>query len=319
MNILIVTPAPAGSRQGNRVTALRWAKLLRQLGHRVHIREQYEGERAGLLIALHARRSFLAMQLFRKAYPALPMVVALTGTDLYQDIHHDPDARLSLELATRLVVLQQQGVDELPGRFRSKTRVIYQSCKPPARCPRPRSDFFDVCVLGHLRPVKDPFRTARATRFLPKSSRIRVLHLGAALTPDMAKQARAEMARNPRYHWLGGLPRWRAIRILAGSRLLVLTSIMEGGANAVSEALAVGRPVLSSEIAGSIGMLGEKYPGFFPAGNTRALAALLLRAETDSEFYNALRVWCRKLRPLVRPARERLAWRSLLGELRPHE
>jgi putative glycosyltransferase (TIGR04348 family) len=317
MNITLVTPAPPGSRKGNRVTALRWARLLRQLGHRVAIRQAYQGERCDLLVALHARRSAEAVQAFRRANPGRPVVVALTGTDLYDEIHTDPAAQRVLELAARLVVLQPLGIEELPRPQRAKARVIYQSAVVARAVPRSREGPFEVCVLGHLRPVKDPFRTALASRLLPASSRLRVLHVGAALSPDMEEQARAEAAANPRYRWLGDLPRWKALRVLARCRLLVLTSRMEGGANVVSEAIAASVPVLSSHIPGSVGILGADYPGYFPAGEARALATLLGRAENDAGFYNALKAWCRRLRPLVHPARERESWRRLLRELQP--
>jgi putative glycosyltransferase (TIGR04348 family) len=317
MNITLVTPAPPGSHKGNRVTALRWARHLRQLGHRVAVREQYGGAPCDLLIALHARRSFPAVEAYRGAHPAGPVVVALTGTDLYEDIRTDPAARRALELSSRLVVLQPLGVEELPPRLRDKVRVIYQSAEVPRAARRRRAGAFEVCVLGHLRPVKDPFRTAWASRLLPSSSRVRVLHVGAALSADMAEQAAAEAAGNPRYRWLGDLPRPKALRVLARCRLLALTSRLEGGANVVSEAIAAGVPVVSSHIAGSVGILGADYPGYFPVGDTKALAALLYRAETDSGFYNALTARCRQLRPLVRPAREREGWRRLLRELRP--
>jgi putative glycosyltransferase (TIGR04348 family) len=315
MNIHMVTPAPLGSRKGNRVTALRWAGLLRQLGHRVVLRQEYRGERCDLLVALHARRSFAAVEAFRRAHPEGPLVLALTGTDLYGEIHTDPVARQALEWASRLVVLQPLGVEELPEHLRSRARVIYQSCQAPNSGP-PRKTVFEVCVLGHLRPVKDPFRTALAARLLPASSRLRVLHAGDALTPAMGEEARAEAAINPRYRWLGDLPRWKALRLLARSRLLVLTSRLEGGANAISEAIAAAVPVLASHIPGSVGLLGADYPGYFPVGDTPALAALLHRAETDPAYYRGLQAWCRRLRPLVRPARERDSWRRLLGELR---
>ena len=315
MKIIIITPAPPGSRKGNRVTALRWAKLLRQLSHRVLIRQEYQGERCDVLVTMHARRSFDSVERFCRLHPDLPLVVTLTGTDLYDEIHRDPAARKALELASRLVVLQPLGIEELPNELRSKTRVIYQSNEAPRLEKKSRRVGFQVCVLGHLRPVKDTFRTALAARLLPATSRIRVVHLGAALSSDMARQARAEAKANPRYRWLGDLPRWKALRILARSDLLVVSSLLEGGANAVSEAIVAGVPVLSSRIAGSIGLLGDDYPGYFPVGDTQALAALLERAETDTKFHKALKDWGRPLRPLFQPSRERQTWRELLGEL----
>jgi len=315
MKILIVTPASPGSRKGNRITALRWGRLLRRLGHGVTIRQEYRGQPCDLLIALHARRSFAAVARFRRAFPDRPVVVALTGTDLYGDIRRDASARQSLEMASRLVVLQKLGVEELPKHLRSKTRVIHQSAVPPRTPDAPRRGVFEVCVLGHLRPVKDSFRTALASRLLPASSRLRVLHLGAALSPGMAKAVRRELAVNPRYRWLEDLPRWKALRVLARCRLLVQTSLLEGGANTISEAIAASVPVLASRIPGQVGILGAGYPGYFPVGDTNALAALLHRAETDAGFYNALKAWCQSLQPLVRPAREASCWRRLLGEL----
>jgi len=315
MKVLLVTPAPPGSRKGNRVTAERWAGLLRLLDHDVTIAEEYRGQPCDVLVALHARRSHASIVRFRAERPAAPLVLALTGTDLYGDIHTDADARQSLDLATRLVVLQPLGVEELPPPLRGKARVIYQSVEAPSLPRVPRTDAFEVCVLGHLRPVKDPLRTALAARLLPPSSRVRVLHLGGALGEDMAEAARAEARVNPRYDWWGEQPQTEALRVLALCRLLVLTSRSEGGANVISEAVAVGVPVLSSHIAGSVGLLGEDYPGYFPCGDTAALAALLHRAETDTAFYDLLKRHCDGLRPLFEPARERTAWQALLAEL----
>jgi glycosyltransferase involved in cell wall biosynthesis len=166
-----------------------------------------------------------------------------------------------------------------------------------------------------LRKVKDPFRAALAARRLPVSSRIRILQAGTAMEPALARRARAVAHGNPRYRWLGGLPRARARRRLAGSRLLVLSSRMEGGANVISEAVVDAVPVLASRIPGSVGLLGTDYPGYFPVGDTAALGRLLRRAERDPRFYRRLKTWCARLAPRFRPARERAAWRKLLGEL----
>ena len=316
MKILIVTPAPPRSRKGNRITAVRWSRLLRSLGHRVALATAFTDQRCDILVALHARRSHDSIRRFSLMYPGSPRVVALTGTDLYRDLPHNPEAVESLERATLLIVLQPHAHRALSKkRWKEKTTVIIQSAEPLQIKTTRTARYFDVCVLGHLRAEKDPFRTARAARRLPASSRIRVIHAGAPLDSNMARQARAEARRNPRYRWLGEVPRWKARRILSSSRLLVLSSKMEGGANVLSESIAASVPILASRIDGSTGILGATYPGLFPVGDTGALATLLHRAETSKPFYNRLSRHCRNLKEEVSPRRERGQWARLLSEL----
>ena len=320
MRIGIVTPAPPRSRYGNRVTAIRWARILRRLGHRVRTIQSYEGQPYDLLVALHARRSYPSIVRFHRHYPERPLVLALTGTDLYRDLPGSRTAQKSLELATRLVVLQPKAGERLRPGLRGKISVIYQSVPPIPRRrigrePHRSRRSFDVCVIGHLRPVKDPFRAAQAARRLPPSSRIRILHLGAAMNERMADCARAEMRANPRYRWLGEQPRWRVQRVLTHSALCVLSSKLEGGANVVSEAIVAGVPLLASRIAGSVGLLGESYRGYFKVGDTEGLARLLDRTERDRAFLARLRAHCTRVAPLFDPHRERIAWTRLLQEL----
>jgi putative glycosyltransferase (TIGR04348 family) len=314
MRIAIVTPARRGSHAGNRVTALRWAAHLRALGHRVAVREAWCGEDADLLVALHATKSHPSVLRFREARPGVPLVVALAGTDLYQDLPGSPEARLSLELATRVTVLQPLGVLRLPAAARPKARAIFQSARPAPAAPAP-AGVVRACVLAHIRAVKDAFLAAEAARRLPHASRVEVLHLGAALDEGAAARARSEMARSPRYRWVGARPRREALATVAGSALLVVTSRSEGGSNALSEAVASGVAVLSTRNEGSVGLLGPDHPGLFPVGDAAALAALLERAETEPAFLGELRAAGEPLRPLVDPAREREAWRALLAEL----
>lgn len=221
MKIGIVTPAPPGSRHGNRVTALRWAGMLRSLGHRVTIKQRYEGVSYDLLIALHALRSHEAIKRFHCEHPDRPLIVALTGTDVYRDLPKSKWAQQSLELASRLIVLQPKALDELPEGRRAKTRVVYQSVKPfpQTRNPRVSTRNFQVCVIGHLREIKDPFRAAMAARLLPASSRVRIIHVGGAMNEKMAERARREMEINPRYRWIGEQPQWRVRQILMRSQL----------------------------------------------------------------------------------------------------
>lgn len=315
MKVCLVTPARPGARTGNGVTARRWARILRDLGHRVEVTQEYAGGTGDVLVALHARRSAGSIERFHERREAAPIVLALTGTDVYGDLATDAEAQRSLALADRYIVLQPLAVDQLPPAFRSRCHVVFQSATAPPGRFTPRPGVFDVAVLAHLRPVKDPLRAAAASRLLPATSTVRVLHAGGTITPAAAHEAQAESAVNPRYRWLGDLPRWKAMRLLARSHLLALTSRTEGGANVVSEALACRVPVVSSRIPGSVGMLGPDYPGYYEVGDTEGLASLLYEAERPGGSYAALQDACRRLAGLVEPAREREAWSQLLRSL----
>lgn len=315
MRVCIVTPAPPRSHNGNRITALRWQQLLAGLGHEVELAETWAGQECDLLVALHARRSADSVERYRARHPRRPLVVALTGTDVYRDLTTSREAQRSLELADRLVVLQSLAVEELPPALRGRARVIHQSVEPPGGTVPPSPGRFGVVVLAHLRDVKDPFLAAEAVRLLPDESTVAVTHLGASLEEGMAANAEAETAVNPRYRWLGDVDRGEALQLLAGADLLVLTSKLEGGANAISEALACRVPVISSAIPGSVGLLGSDYPGYFPPGDAAALATMLGRAESDAGFYADLATRCAKLSGLVDPAEEQSRWATLLDEL----
>ena len=314
MKILIVTPAAPRTRHGNRITALRWARIMRDLGHKVQVVQLYEGQTCDVLIAMHARRSALSVRRYRSQRPRAPLVLALTGTDLYRDMHTSRTAQQCAESASRLVLLQWHALGELPSHLAYKARVIYQSVESPPRKPPPLKRIFEVCVIGHLRPVKDPFRAAMAVRRLPSESQIHVVHLGAAMSPSMERRARTETLDNPRYEWLGELPLGKTRRLLSRARLLVHSSQLEGGANVLSEAIAAATPVLSSRIPGSMGILGEYYPGYFQVGDTGGLTRLLLRTERDEGFYEDLTRHCKSRLPLIDPAREAKCWEDLLGE-----
>lgn len=268
------------------------------------------------MIAIHAWRSADGIRRFRELYPERPLIVALSGTDIYEYIDRDPAPTLhSLACADRLVALQDLARRRVPARFRRKVRVVHQSAPPLRPVGRAGARTFDVAVIGHLREVKDPFRAAKAARGLPAASRIRIVHLGAAETPQWAAMAEAEMKLNPRYVWRGDRPRAAVRRLLGRARAMVLSSLSEGGANVISEAVAARVPVLASRIDGSVGLLGRDYPGYFPVGDTAALRRLLRRIETSPEFLARLNRAIARRAPLFRPAREKTAWKKLIGEV----
>ncbi len=313
MKIVIATPAAASFRTGNRHTAQRYAAFLRSAGHRVRVATEWDGTQCDLLIALHAGKSHSSIARYRSARADGALVVVLTGTDLYRDIQASADAQASLGMATLLVVLQDRGPAELPARLRGKVRVIYQSADTRGS-PAPPRGKFRLAVLGHLREEKDPFRTAYAVQELRGIPDLEVIHLGDALSPAMAHEARRLMRTDSRYRWLGGVPHGRALDWLRRSHALVVSSRMEGGANVICEAARIGVPVLASRISGNIGMLTRQYPGFYTLGNTRALARLVARAHRDHDFYRGLQRAMATRSPLFTPAAERRGLLSVVRE-----
>ena len=268
------------------------------------------------MVAIHAWRSASSISRYHQQYPGRPLVVALSGTDIYRFQHSHPEETLrSMERADALVCLHDLVYRAIPESHRKKLHVIHQSATPMKRSRRLPVRTFDVCVIGHLREEKDPFRAAYAARGLPAESRLRVIHLGKAHNDEWAAQARAEMEINPRYHWRGEVGAWMVREQFLKTHVLVHSSIMEGGANVVSEALVADVPVIASDIDGNVGLLGEDYPGYYSAKDTGALCALLQQAETDNDFLRRLLKRGNRRKHLFTPERESRHWQALLDNL----
>jgi putative glycosyltransferase (TIGR04348 family) len=301
--IEIVTPAPQGSLHGNRITALRWQNFLEKLGYEAVVTESWSGADAAMLIALHAYRSHSSIMSFHENYPDRPIVLVLTGTDLYRDMAVHGEVIHSMETADQLIVLQSSALNSIPAHLQHKARVIYQSVRVDAPNTAKGADF-PVIIIGHLREEKDPFCIARCLPLLPLNSKISILHLGMAMNEHMERSAKVYSETLERYQWIGEVSHVDALKMLSQSRLMVISSRMEGGAHVVSEAIALGVPVIASDIPGNRGLLGDQYLGYYPVGNEAELASLLSRAETMPDVYSALKKQIDTLRDLVSPDRE---------------
>jgi len=319
--LLIVTPALADVNNGNWQTAHRWARFLAR-DFSVRIARDWDGAPADAMIALHARRSAAPIAAFAAA--GGPVALVLTGTDVYRDIDFDASAQRSLELARALIVLQPQAIEVLPARLRDRATVIYQSART-LRPAAPRQRTFDLALVGHLRPEKDPMTAIRALALLrepgstlpraPASPPLRLLHAGRVPDDALGAAVRSAAAADPRIVLRGPVPHAAARQLIRRSRLLLLPSLMEGGANVAIEAITCGVPVLASRIGGSVGLLGDDYDGFFPAGDHEALAGLIVRCQESPSFLDRLRVQCAQRVPLFDPGLERESVRRLAHNL----
>lgn len=290
MTILLITPGSSVRHSGNRCTASQWADILTEQGHEVivcyDIPETLPSVHTDLLIAMHGTKCHGVIARYRAAEPDGKVLLALTGTDIYPE----PAAttKESMARADGIIVLQEKALEKVPADLRSRTTVVIQSVHQRSDHGKSLSGFFDVCVVGHFRDVKNPLLTARASRLLPSESRIRIRHAGGILEPKYEALVAREQRENSRYRWLGELSSESVTRLITSSDLMVLTSHSEGGARVIGESIVHGTPVLSTRIDGVIGLLGESFPGFFPNDDPEALATMLFRCETDAEFYRQL-------------------------------
>ena len=302
--IVIVTPAKPGTLHGNRTTALRWAAHLCNAGHPVEVQTEWDTGDQDIMIALHATRSHAAMCAWKKNNPVKPLILIMTGTDLYRDLAlGNIQVLASLEIADKVVLLQPEAIECIPPAIRSRCEVIYQSISTGKALPK-HTNCFVVTVIGHLREEKDPFRTAIALQHIPASIPVKVIHLGMAMQENFSIEALRLSAQDKRYQWIGQRSHSNTLRWLASSHLMVISSIMEGGAHVVSEAIALGIPVIASDIAGNRGLLGNDYPGFFPVKDDKALATLLIRAQSDQAFLRELTEAIQSRQKIINPERE---------------
>ena len=322
-SVVIISPALAAANNGNWQTARRWQQLLQsatlpvgRISARI-VSQWPDGPLAALddcMLALHARRSASSVQAWAQRHGGAGLAVVLTGTDLYRDIETDQEAQRSLYLAQRLVVLQDLGLQALPPTLQARGQVIFQSTSR-RQVVHKSAHRLRALMVGHLREEKSPQTVFDVARLLAQQEDIFIDHIGSPLDPTLAQLAQATAAACPHYRWLGGLPHEVTRQRIQRAHVLVHASRMEGGAHVVMEAVCSGTPVLASNIAGNVGMLGPDYAGYFDWNNATQLLALLRRCHHDRDFYALLQSQCAARAPLFDRQAEQRALSQLVCEL----
>ena len=296
MKILVTSPFPLDGKSGNAVTARRIAGLLPD----ARVCHGWDGESADLFIALHAHRSRHAVERFQAAHPQGRVAILLTGTDL-NDFPLDELLQIGLKVDA-LVCMHDQALKRLPEPLLNRAHVIFPSVQMSPRKTSPEPHL--VTLIGHLRPVKNPFLAVESLGDLP----LRLIHIGKALEDEEERHAKRWHESESRYEWLGGLPRDRTLDWLSRSWVTLNTSHSEGASNVVAEAVVLGVPVFATRIEGNVGLLGPEHLGLFEPPE---LHAHMDRAFREPEFLDTIRLQQAKRRPLFSTAREATSWMSL--------
>lgn len=316
-SVLIITPYLADANNGNWRTARRWQQLISnqmQVTVQTELDNKTIQRKPDVVIALHARRSHAAIMATRTQLPGTPLIVVLTGTDLYRDLAESADANESLAIADALIVLQEDAIQYVPTQHRYKTHVVFQSAKPLTPAVKPK-DRLACVVVGHLRAEKSPETIFRAAEILANEPRIHIRHIGQPLDATLARRA-AELTQSlPNYRWLGLLPHGLTRAAIKRAHLLLHPSIMEGGANVIVEAIIAGTAVVASRMSGNIGMLGEDYAGYFPVGDADALAALLRKCLNEPNTLTRLNTACKARSALFTAGEEKRRLINIINSL----
>ncbi|MGB1936948.1 MAG: glycosyltransferase family 4 protein [Akkermansiaceae bacterium] len=315
-DVLIYSPFPHQTGQGNSVTADRTELILNKAGFSVLSEGgSYSGEDASCLIALNARRSAGVVAEFDTLHPGRQVIVIVTGSDINHPEMEDRESetRRTMARADALVMLHQTDLEALPGDLQQKAVCIFPSViLPDGKQHQPaEGNRFEVIMAGNLRPVKNPQLAVEGARLLGDDSPVYISSYGDAsgeLAVEMSKSSE-ELAH---FQWCGKVSHAELLGKMTRAHVLLNTSTLEGGANAICEAVSMGLPVVASDIRGNVGMLGGDYPGLFPSGDVRAMVDLLQRCAGSASFYADLKRRVEQRASLFDYATESDAWISLV-------
>ena len=264
-------------------------------------------------ISLHALKTAAASAYFA-THRSGRLFIRLTGTDINGGFTKNPAlSQRTIDLADKLVVTHPACLPQIPDHWRSKTVVIYPSVTMPelATISNPTSPLF-TCI-GHLRPVKAPHLIYAAIQKIPQA-KLMAASIGNAYDTTDGQQARLNTRQDTRYHWHTDCDRGTALAWMKASLATINSSISEGGANTVMEAIQLRVPVLATDIPGNRGFLGDDYDGYFETGQSDQLADLMRRCLEAPEFVERLKIQLDRQRPLFSAQRESEQLSKLVSE-----
>ena len=313
MKINVCTGYPLDSPRGNTTTAFRIAERLKMAGHQATAMHTDTPPAADAQISLHALKTAAASAYFAK-HQSGRLFIRLTGTDINGGITRNPElSQQTIDLADKLVVTHPACLPQIPDRWQSKTVVIYPSVTLPelATISNPTTPLF-TCI-GHLRPVKAPHLMYAAIQNILQAN-LAAASIGNAYDVTDGQQALLNTRQDARYHWHTDCDRATALAWMKASLATINSSVSEGGANTVLEAIQLRVPVLATDIPGNRGFLGDDYAGYFETGQADELADLMRRCLEDPDFVEHLKRQLDGQRPLFSIQRESEQLSKLVSE-----
>ncbi|HMS18816.1 MAG TPA: glycosyltransferase, partial [Planctomycetota bacterium] len=255
LRVALVSDAWGSSERGNGTTVERWRLLCPEIIQPVRTGDPPpEGPPPDLVHGYHVIRGGLAARRLASHY-GCPLVMSLGGTDL---------AAVALGLPERLAVLSAlDGVAVLTGAFPSfeapfQGQVPFITVPRSIPCPsevgplRAPDGTIRALLVAGLRPVKDVLYAIELARTLRSHGLpIRLTILGARSDEAYAQQVDQSLRGLEGIHLLRNVPHHQMELVYRSHDVLWNTSLHEGGANAILEAVSFGLPVFLRSVLGN--------------------------------------------------------------------
>ena len=221
---------------------------------------------------LHGFHAFHAGPLTRTTAQqlGLPYLITLTGSDLFDPALRDQtETRLALHDAAAVTCFDPLVAELAKQAFPQispKLHVIPQGVEPfqdtiPAEKP---SDSFVILLPAALRPVKGiDFAIEQLTPLALEQPLMQLWIAGGELDYQYAATIRAQAAKLPWVKLLGEVPHQSMGALYAAANLVLNSSEFEGGmANALLEAMVMGKPVLARDVPGNRSLICHGETGW---------------------------------------------------------
>jgi glycosyltransferase involved in cell wall biosynthesis len=138
------------------------------------------------------------------------------------------------------------------------------------------SDAAMILWVGRLDPVKGLSTLLDALRLMAEEMNAHLYLAGGGPLRDRLEQQARRLQLTSRVHFLG--PRTDVPALLKAADVFVFPSRTEGLPNALLEAMAAGRPIVTTDVPGCRDLITHERSGFVvPSGDTRPLADAIRR------------------------------------------
>lgn len=163
----------------------------------------------------------------------------------------------------------------------------YVGAKPSPELEQLAPESRKLIMVAGFRPQKDQDTLIRAHSLLP--DKFHLFLVGDGIRRPELEALTKELALDDRVHFLG--LRTDVAELLHAADYVVMSSHFEGLSLSSVEGMAVGKPMLASDVDGLREVVGGAGI-LFPHGDSNALATEIISLETSPEKYNTFAAAC---------------------------